>query len=217
MSPQQMMLLFITFPEKSDLHAALQGEYGPLPHPLRLLPLMCFLSLTASELTSVYSWVCKYRFMSNQSCHSTPNVTRIALVPPWNCAVTASHVKACVWWLSFICPRVSLLVHFWDRASCPVRISRVVRAPVHLIWDLVSSVVITGAVCHFLGETWCLYQSRLFAPCPRITCRSDNMQNQLDLLPSSKQNTQMQQLMALEAFLATLNDGLIEPNPLYND
>lgn len=96
MSPRQMMLLFIMFPEKSDLHAALQGEYGPLPHPLRLLPLMGFLSLTASELTSVSSWVCKYRFMSNQSCHSTPNVTRIALVPLLNCAVTASHVKVCV-------------------------------------------------------------------------------------------------------------------------
>lgn len=70
MSPRQMMLLFITFPH--HLHAVLQGEHGPLPHPRRLLPLMGFLPLAASELTPVYSRVCKYGFMSNQSCHSAP-------------------------------------------------------------------------------------------------------------------------------------------------
>lgn len=41
MSPRQMTLLFIPFPEK-HLHATLRGEYGPLPHPFRLLPLIDF-------------------------------------------------------------------------------------------------------------------------------------------------------------------------------
>lgn len=40
-----------TVSRKNHLHAVLHGEYGPLPHPLRFLPLIGFLSLTASELT----------------------------------------------------------------------------------------------------------------------------------------------------------------------
>lgn len=41
MGSWQTMLLFIPFPE-NHLHVTLQGEYGPLPHLFRLLPLVCF-------------------------------------------------------------------------------------------------------------------------------------------------------------------------------
>lgn len=68
MSPLQMMLLFRVSKKSVSCHTP-EREFGPLPH--RHLRLMCFLPLSASELT-VYSWVCKYRFMSNQSCRTTP-------------------------------------------------------------------------------------------------------------------------------------------------
>lgn len=142
MSPLQMMLLFLEFP-KNHFHAILQREFGPLPHP--------FLPLTASELTSVYSWVCKYRFMSNQSRHSTPNVARIILVPVFSSRVWLRC--RCVVFDSghlFIifpgCRSFSFCtLHLLHTENLPVLV-----ATICLIWDLVSLAVITGAVFHFL-------------------------------------------------------------------
>lgn len=81
---RQMMLLFITF-SQNHLHAV---------HFLVVsLRLMGFLPLTAPELTPVSSRVCKYRFMSNQSCHSLPTWPESHCFLGWNCTIIAPHVR----------------------------------------------------------------------------------------------------------------------------
>lgn len=51
-------------------------------------------------------------------------------------------------------------------------------------------------------------------PSRLTTCHGDNVLNQHT---QSRTNTQMQQMMALQAFLATLNDGLIACTLLHSD
>lgn len=134
-----------------------------------------FLSLTASELTSVHSWVCKYRFMSNQSCHSTPTWQESLWFPVLNCTITTPNVRVVFdgCHLFSIFPGCRLW-SFCDCASCSVRISLVLWAPIYLIWDLVSLAVITAAVFHFLikyDALWLLELVVCAVPSQHLPCR----------------------------------------------
>lgn len=128
------------------------------------LLLMDFLFLTASKLKSVYSCVCKYRFMSNQSCHSTPTQQESRWLLFLNWTVIASHVRVVFdgCHLLIIFPGCHLC-SFCDCTSYPVRISQILGAPDCLPWDLVSFAVCTGAAFPLSsGETYDtvrLYQS----------------------------------------------------------
>lgn len=146
MSPQQIMLLFILFLE-NHLHATLRGECSPLPHPLRLLPLIDFFYLPHCFLIDVaFTLVYANPDLSNQSCHST-------LPPPSTRDPNCSHRAAIITsHVGVVFDGRGRLFSFQNCTSCPVTVyagSLGSWSPVCLIWVLVLLEVITGAVFHF--------------------------------------------------------------------
>lgn len=82
-----------------------------------------------------FTWICKYKFMSNQGCHLVSTWLESLWVSVLNWAIIAWHARGCVWWTSFSPHQPGVSFAFILIIFPQWRISTVPGVPINLILE----------------------------------------------------------------------------------